>query len=100
MKYRILKYEIPIATEFVLQMHQKSRILKVAVINEKAYIWALAPKENSIIPVKFRVVMTGEEIELPIAYEYVDTFIISYGEFVGHLFVDTSIPSHMRTFGV
>lgn len=48
MNYRILKYEIPIATEFVLQMHQKSRILKVAVINEKAYIWALAPKENSI----------------------------------------------------
>lgn len=57
-------------------------------------------KRKQYIPVKFRVVMTGEEIELPIAYEYVDTFIISYGEFVGHLFVDTSIPSHMRTFGV
>lgn len=100
MSNRILKYEIPVATEFTLQMHQQSRILKVAVINEKAYIWAIAPQENTIIPVNFRVVMTGEEFELPMTYEYIDTFIICYGKFVGHLFVDMSVPQHMKTFGL
>lgn len=44
--------------------------------------------------------MTGEESELPYTYQYIDTFILCYGEFVGHLFVDTSVPQHMRTFGV
>lgn len=100
MSNRILKYEIPVATEFTLQMNQGSRIIKVAVINEKAYLWAIAPQENAIIPVNFRVVMTGEEFELPYTYQYIDTFILCYGEFVGHLFVDTSVPQHMKSFGL
>lgn len=100
MSNRILKYEIPMATEFTLRLNQGSRIIKVAVINEKAYLWAIVPQENTIIPVKFRVITTGEEFELPMTYEYIDTFILSYGEFVGHLFVDTSVPQHMRTFGI
>lgn len=100
MSNRILKYEIPMATEFTLQMNQGSRIIKVAVINEKAYLWAIVPQENTIIPVKFRVITTGEEFELPMTYEYIDTFILSYGKFVGHLFVDTSVPQHMKSFGL
>ncbi len=100
MSNRILKYEIPVSSEFTLQLNQGSRIIKVAVINEKAYLWAIVPQENAIIPVNFRVVLTDEEFDLPMTYENIDTFILSYGEFVGHLFVDTSVPQHMRTFGV
>lgn len=100
MSNRILKYQIPVATEFTLQLNQGSRIIKVAVINEKAYLWAIVPQNTNAMPVTFRVIPTGEESELPYTYQYIDTFILCYGEFVGHLFVDTSVPQHMRTFGV
>ena len=92
MSNRTLKYEIPVATEFTLHLKKGSRILKLAVVNEKAYIWAVVPQDTPLRPVNFRVLMTGEEFELPSTYQYIDSFILCYGEFVGHLWVDTSDP--------
>ena len=33
---RILKHEIPAASEFTLPLHEGSKLLKLAVVNEKA----------------------------------------------------------------
>lgn len=96
MKYRILKYEIPVSSEFTLQLNQGSRIIKVAVINEKAYLWAIVPQNTSTMEVTFRVIATGEEFELPSIYQYIDTFILCYGEFVGHLWVNTAVAVPMN----
>lgn len=38
---RILKHEIPAASEFTLPLYEGSKLLKLDVVNEKAYIWAL-----------------------------------------------------------
>lgn len=38
---RILKHEIPAASEFTLPLYEGSKLLKLAVVNEKTYIWAL-----------------------------------------------------------
>lgn len=35
---RILKHEIPAASEFTLSLHEGSNLLKLDVVNEKAYI--------------------------------------------------------------
>lgn len=97
---RILKHEIPAASEFTLPLHEDCILLKLAVVNEKAYIWALEDESMPQRGVKFRIVMTGEEINID-PYEeinidpymvYIGTFILFNGSFVGHLFVDTSVP--------
>lgn len=89
---RILKHEIPAASEFTLPLHEGSKLLKLAVVNEKAYIWALEDESKPQRGVKFRMVVTGEELNLEPFMLYIGTFILFNGSFVGHLFVDTSVP--------
>lgn len=38
------------------------------------------------------MIMTGEEINIDPYMVYIGTFILFNGSFVGHLFVDTSVP--------
>lgn len=89
---RILKHEIPAASEFTLPLHEGSKLLKLAVVNEKAYIWAVEDESMPQRGVKFRMIMTGEEINIDPYMVYIGTFIPFNGSFVGHLFVDTSVP--------
>lgn len=89
---RILKHEIPAASEFTLPLHEGSKLLKLDVVNEKAYIWALEDESKPKRGVKFRMVVTGEEISLEPCMMYIGTFILFNGSFVGHLFVDGSEP--------
>lgn len=56
---RILKHEIPAASEFTLPLHDGSKLLKLSVVNEKVYIWALEDESNPKREVKFRMVVTG-----------------------------------------
>lgn len=89
---RILKHEIPAASEFTLPLYEGSKLLKLAVVNEKTYIWALEDESKPKRGVKFRMVMTGEEINLEPYMMYIGIFILFNGSFVGHLFMDTSVP--------
>lgn len=89
---RILKHEIPAASEFTLPLYEGSKLLKLAVVNEKTYIWALEDESKPKRGVKFRMVMTGEEINLEPYMMYIGTFILFNGSFVGLLFMDTSVP--------
>lgn len=89
---RILKHEIPAASEFTLPLYEGSKLLKLAVVNEKTYIWALEDESKPKRGVKFRMVMTGEEINLEPYMMYIGPFILFNGSFVGHLFMDTSVP--------
>lgn len=89
---RILKHEIPAASEFTLPLHEDCILLKLAVVNEKAYIWAVEDESMPQRGVKFRMVMTGEEINIDPYMVYIGTFILFNGSYVGHLFVDTSVP--------
>lgn len=89
---RILKHEIPAASEFKLPLYEDCILLKLAVVNEKAYIWAVEDESMPQRGVKFRMIMTGEEINIDPYMVYIGTFILFNGSFVGHLFVDTSVP--------
>lgn len=89
---RILKHEIPAASEFTLPLYEDCILLKLAVVNEKAYIWAIEDESMPQRGVKFRMIMTGEEINIDPYMVYIGTFILFNGSFVGHLFVDTSVP--------
>lgn len=85
---RILKYDIPIATTFELQLHENFQVLNLAVVNEKAYIWIMMDESKPFVSVPFRVALTGQSIEIMPWEVYIGTFIIGNGGFVGHLFMD------------
>lgn len=89
---RILKHEIPAASVFTLPLHEDCILLKLAVVNEKAYIWAVEDESMPLRGVKFRMIMTGEEINIDPYMVYIGTFILFNGSFVGHLFMDASVP--------
>lgn len=89
---RILKHEIPAASEFTLPLHEGSKLMKLDVVNEKAYIWAIEDDSRPIRDVKFQLAVTGKELELLPFSVYVGTFLLFNGSFVGHWFVDTSVP--------
>lgn len=52
---RILKHEIPAASEFTLPLYEGSKLLKLDVVNEKVYIWALEDESKPKRGVKFRM---------------------------------------------
>ena len=79
---RILKHEIPAASEFKLPLYEGSKLLKLDVVNEKAYIWALEDESRPKRGVKFRMVVTGEELNLDPFMLYIGTFILFNGSFV------------------
>lgn len=74
---RILKHEIPAASEFTLPLYEGSKLLKLDVVNEKAYIWALEDESKPQRGVKFRMVMTGEELNLDPYMVYIGTLYFS-----------------------
>lgn len=88
----ILKHEIPAASEFTLPLHEGSTLLKLDVVNEKAYIWAMEDKSKPQTEVKFKMAMTGVNLNIEPSFVYLGTFILCNGSFVGHLFVETHAP--------
>ena len=89
---RILKHEIPAASEFTLPLHEGSKILKLDTVNDTAYLWVQEDETKPVRDVNFQVAMTGMELDLPPFYVYIDSFIVYNGSFLGHLFMDTSVP--------
>jgi hypothetical protein len=84
----IYKYELNIEDMVELQLPKGAKILSVQSQNDKPVLWCLvdteAPKENRM----FRLAGTGHEIgkEIENRIEFIGTFQILNGAFVGHLF--------------
>lgn len=84
----IYKYEISLAARHILKLPRNSKILSLQVQNiHIPCIWVLHdPKEKSVIW-EFKIFTTGEEIkEKLFEKDYIGTFQMYEGAFVGHLF--------------
>lgn len=83
----IWKYSLPDQTRFMLDLPSVHRILAVQVQGDDVCLWALVDTETPKVPVAFRVLLTGAEIdqwEFRGGAEYIGTFQRDW--FVGHLF--------------
>lgn len=88
---KIHKYEIPASGRFTLELPNDHEILCVQVQRSRPCLWVLIDTEEETSEVPFRVYQTGKEVENYVTKEeYIGTFVISAGTFVGHLFKDTS----------
>lgn len=84
------KYEIPspkTAPYFSIDLPQDAKILTVQSQNNKPQIWALVDSENPKETRNFSVVATGGRINKEKEkLNYIGTFQMDEGNFVGHVF--------------
>ena len=91
MTKRIYKYTAELENEFVLEMPKGAKILTVQIQNGFPEIWAmvhLTPKKIQPMSKRtFSVIGTGHPIDDDEqTLEYIGTFQMNNGNFVGHLF--------------
>ncbi len=89
MACRILKYEIPVqSNQFTMILPAHLRFLCIQTQYEIPQLWVLtdtcltAPKQYN-----FLLLTTGERTELSIG-DYLGTFQLTSGNFVGHVFLE------------
>lgn len=84
---RIFKYTIPVEGIFPLELPQGAKILTVQEQRGKPQIWVLVDPDSSAEIREFRMVGTGHPIdEDKETLEYIGTFKLFGGNFIGHLF--------------
>jgi hypothetical protein len=85
MNKTIWKYEIPYQLEFPLELHKDAVILCVhAQGQDKAYMWVESDTDRGKEVRHFRIITTGRLHYQHL--EYIGTFFLMDGEFVGHLY--------------
>ncbi len=90
---KIYKYRIPLESEFQLSLPQKARILTVQAQQEQPHMWVLCNPKNATECRKFRFVGTGHEIKGDEHLQYIGTFQLNAGSFIGHIFEDIAMKS-------
>jgi hypothetical protein len=85
---RIYKYPFGFQVRKPIVMPKGATILSVQTQNNEPVLWALVDPEAEDVVRVFRIVLTGEELsnEEAATLKYVDTFLLSSGHFVGHVF--------------
>ena len=83
---RIFKYEIK-SHDDPIEMPHSAVILAIQVQDGKPMIWALVDDQAAVIERRVRVFGTGHDAEEADPEEYVGTFQLHAGSFVGHVFI-------------
>ena len=85
--YKVCKYHVPIVDNFSLDLPRGAKILSVQEQNKKACLWVLIEKATPTVKRFFRLAGTGNYIkESSDKLNFVGTFQLLDGNFVGHLF--------------
>lgn len=87
----IYKYPILIQSIQHIKLPVNTKILCVQSQNNNAFIWALVHPENLMQERRFELFSTGETIgcDMGIDRQYIGTFQLFNGSYVGHLFERT-----------
>ncbi len=83
---KIFKYPVATMPEFVIAMPRNAKILTVQNQYGNPMLWALVNPEAETEQRKFRVFGTGHTIKDLNGAEYIATYQLNDGTFIGHLF--------------
>lgn len=87
MTLRIFKYPIRVADRICLDLPYKAQPLRCMMQGDQPQLWCLVDPSCHVVRRNFRVIGTGHPIEDdPTKLVFVDTFIMSGGALVFHLF--------------
>lgn len=83
----VYKYTIPMEDYFSLDLPKEAKILTVQEQHGKPQLWALVKQDEPNKKRSFRLVGTGHPIEeSPETLNYIGTFQLAGGGFIGHVF--------------
>ncbi|MCK4500422.1 hypothetical protein KAU11_07985 [Candidatus Babeliales bacterium] len=83
----VWKYTVPMLDVFSLDLPQGAKILTIQEQHGNPQIWVLVNYPVDLLETrKFRLVGTGQTIEVDNGLEYIGTFQSIGGDFIGHLF--------------
>lgn len=85
----IYKYPIEITDEQVIEMPSGANILNVQMQNDTVNIWAMVDPKEYAVPVKLRIIGTGNSIPPGLALRYIGT--VQAARFVWHVFIDNTV---------
>ncbi|KKN34697.1 hypothetical protein LCGC14_0791240 [marine sediment metagenome] len=84
---KILKYPFEVDGEVNIQMPAGARVLTVQVQYGSPCLWAAVVPEAPIETRSFRIFATGQKIDIDLTQaQYIGTFPLREGSFIGHLF--------------
>lgn len=85
---RILKYDVSVLSgSFDHVMPEGARVLCVQSQGNEPKIWVLVDESRHQEEKRvFQTFLTGQTFNLPTLYEYLGTFQLNGGNFVGHVF--------------
>ncbi|MBD3282443.1 MAG: hypothetical protein GF387_02430 [Candidatus Portnoybacteria bacterium] len=83
----VYKYTIPVEDYFSLDLPKGAKVLTVQEQHDEPQLWALVEKGVSTEKRNFRLAGTGHPIEeKPETLNYIGTFQLAGGSFIGHVF--------------
>jgi hypothetical protein len=93
---KIYKYDVEVNDTFEVEMPDGAEILTVQVQHQQPVIWALVETNNKTVKRFFRLIGTGNPIEMDEqeSLNHIGTFQITGGALVFHLF-----ERHQMIFG-
>ena len=83
----IHKYPVPMEDEFVVMMPEWAEVLTTEAQYGEPFVWALVETDNAKVERRFRLCGTGHPAPNG-EMDYVGSFQLTGGAFVGHIFVD------------
>lgn len=83
---RIFKYKLEVGDKMHIDMPSGAEVLAVQVQYDTVCIWALVDPDRPTQTRTFRVFGTGHEMPQSEALNYIGTFQLLDGQFVGHVF--------------
>ena len=84
---KVFKYQIPLDDLFALDLPVKARVLTVQEQHGEPQMWVLVDEDSTKETRNFRLAGTGHNIDdNPEALDYIGTFQLGGGSFIGHLF--------------
>ena len=82
---KIFKYPFEVKNKIIIDMPFNANLLTVQTQSDVPCIWAMVDPENTSEPKKFKVFGTGHQID-EANLNYIGTFQLYQGNFIGHLF--------------
>lgn len=86
MRKVIHKYALEIEGTQKIRMPAKAQLLTVKPQRGKLQLWALVDITAAVVEREIWIATTGGPFEVPDGMQYVATFFLYDGEFVGHVF--------------
>jgi hypothetical protein len=87
----IYKYKINLEYCQKLEIHGGFKILKLSVIDDICYIWALVDTDNDKVEIEIYSFMTGGKIDVP-DLNYIDSYRVNF--LIVHVFWGCSVKSN------